>query len=212
MKKKRIVKICAAVLILIVFFVQYNRFKQNTQYISSGIDGDEISFGMTLEEVYNLIGKPDGEYQEEEFGHRHSVLMYKDRTFYGLNFSGMHSFSRYGFHGTLDDPSARIDEIYLGFTFANEEECARAMQIICQSLSEEYSKDDRFSERTTEGPATTGPAQFTDRENLILTYRAGSKYRRVRVCQYPLEIQIFLYRSNLPQHFFSWLFSVDYWF
>ncbi len=212
MKKKRIVKICAAVLILIVFFVQYNRFKQNTQYISSGIDGDEISFGMTLEEVYNLIGKPDGEYQEEEFGHRHSVLMYKDRTFYGLNFSGMHSFSRYGFHGTLDDPSARIDEIYLGFTFANEEECARAMQIICQSLSEEYSKYDGASEGVTEGRATVGPRQLHEREDLILIYKIGAKYQSVLVYQYPMEIQIFPHRKNLPKHFLSWLFTVIYWF
>ncbi len=204
MKKKRIVKICAAVFILIVFIIQYDRFKQKTQYIPSGISGDEVSFGMTFEEVYDLLGEPDGEYQWKDL---------KDSVWdYNKNFYGHDALVSYTFDNVLNDPSAQIDEIYLGFTFANEEECARAMQIICQSLSEEYSKDDRFSERTKEGPATSGPWQFSDREDLILTYEAASKYRRVGVYQYPLEIKIFLYRRNLPKHFLSWFFTVIYWF
>ena len=204
MKKKRIVKICAAVFILIVFIIQYDRFKQKTQYIPSGIAYDEVSFGMKFEEVYDLLGKPDSEYQRKDL---------KDSDWdYNRNFYGHDALVSYTFDNVLNDPSAQIDEIYLGFTFANEEECARAMQIICQSLSEEYSKDDRFSERTKEGPATSGPWQFSDREDLILTYEAASKYRRVGVYQYPLEIKIFLYRRNLPKHFLSWFFTVIYWF
>ena len=204
MKKKRIVKICAAVFILIVFIIQYDRFKQKTQYIPSGIAYDEVSFGMKFEEVYDLLGKPDSEYQRKD-------LIDSDWD-YNRNFYGHDALVSYTFDNVLNDPSAQIDEIYLGFTFANEEECARAMQIICQSLSEEYSKDDRFSERTKEGPATSGPWQFSDREDLILTYEAASKYRRVGVYQYPLEIKIFLYRRNLPKHFLSWFFTVIYWF
>ena len=204
MKKKRIVKICAAVFILIVFIIQYDRFKQKTQYIPSGISGDEVSFGMTFEEVYDLLGEPDGEYQWKDL---------KDSVWdYNKNFYGHDALVSYTFDNVLNDPSAQIDEIYLGFTFANEEECARAMQIICQSLSEEYSKYDGASEGVTEGRATVGPRQLHEREDLILIYKIGAKYQSVLVYQYPMEIQIFPHRKNLPKHFLSWLFTVIYWF
>lgn len=201
MKKKSIVIAFVALILVFLFILlfKYYRYKQERTIIPTGLLDNEISFGMTIEEVYSIMGVPDSKREEKGFHMGFSNISYYDKVFYGLN----SSLVTYRFDGILDDPKAQMDYMILGFVFTDEDECARTVKAIQESLHDAYSKDDRFQESCTEGPQ-----KIEDREDLIYTYRAGSKIRRVAVYQYSSEIVVTVHLSKQSRKsFFEWLFS-----
>lgn len=150
----------------------------------TGVPGDPVEFGMTVDEVRQSAGSPDRTYQDA-FWYRHCVYYY-EREILGHSVSVSYTFS-----DMEENPRARVTEAGVTFTFDAPEECDRVMEELRTHFRELMKEEPQFSEDTRQGPA-----HDWDPPDQLQTCTIASTRRIVRMVQYPDRIFLMAERKK----------------
>lgn len=151
----------------------------------TGVPGDSVEFGMTVDEVRQSAGSPDWAYQDA-FWHRDCVFYYYEREVLGHTVSMSYQFS-----DMEESPRARVTEVSVGFQLDTPEECDKVMEKLCAHFRELMREEPQFSEDTQ-----LGPAHDWYPPDQLQTRTIASTRRRVRMIQYPDRIFLSVQRKK----------------
>ena len=152
--------------------------------LPTGVPGDPVDFGMTVDEVRQSAGAPDRTYQDA-FWYRHCVYYY-EREMLGHPVSVSYTFS-----DMEENLRARVTEAGVSFTFDTPEECDRVMEDLRAHFRDLMKEDPQFSEDIRQGPA-----HDWDPPDQLQTCTIASARRIVRMVQYPDRIFLFVERKQ----------------
>ena len=171
----RRVKISVLILVasLLLFAVCAFLLATRPTLMPTGVPGDSVEFGMTVDEVRQAAGSPDWAYQDA-FWHRDCIYYYYERELLGHTVS-----MSYQFNDMEENPRARVTEVSATYKFDTSEECNKAMEKLCAHFREIMKEEPQFHESTQ-----LGPAHDWDPPDILQTYTISSAQRRVRIIQY----------------------------
>lgn len=151
----------------------------------TGVPGDPVEFGMTVDEVRQTAGSPDRTYQDA-FWSRNCTFYYYEREVLGHTVS-----MSYQFNGMEENPRSRVIEASATFKFDTSEECDKTMEELCAHFREIMKEEPQFDENTR-----LGPVHEWDPPDQLQICTIASAQRIVRIIQYPNHFFLLVERET----------------